>query len=250
MLTVLLSDLSVNVTPCNNGLEAVELASANRYDLILMDIQMPGTDGVEATQLIREQEEGKRKSPIIAVTAHALANEKQALLNSGMDDYVTKPINESQLLHIIKHWTGKDLTCPVDSQVESQIENATVTPSSLSQNQVVNLEMGLKLANNKQDLADDMLSMLFESLTTDRIALRDNLHNQNYTVMLERVHKLHGATRYTGVPNLQLSAKTLEESLKLEQYDDIKTLCETLIIDIEDIIQWCIQNKHFEIPTA
>ncbi len=246
LLTVLLSDLGVSVTPCNNGLGAVELANAHRYDLILMDIQMPGTDGVEATQLIREQEEGKRKSPIIAVTAHALANEKQALLNSGMDDYVTKPINENQLLHIIKHWTGKDLTCSAGGQPE----NAPIMRSNPSQNLVVNLEMGLKLANNKQDLADDMLSMLFESLTKDRAELRDNLHNQDYALMLERVHKLHGATRYTGVPNLQLSAKALEENLKLKQYNGIKTLCETLIIDIEDIIQWCIQNKHFEMPTA
>jgi len=238
LISVLLSDLGINVTPCDNGLEAVALASAHRYDLILMDIQMPGTDGVEATQLIREQEEGKRKSPIIAVTAHALANEKQALLNSGMDDYVTKPINESQLLHIIKHWTGKDLTTP------------TITRPAPNPNQVVNLTMGLKLANNKQDLADDMLSMLFESLTKDRIALKDNLNNQDYASLLERVHKLHGATRYTGVPNLQRSAQALEESLKQEQYNDIKPLCETLIIDVEDIIQWCIQNKQFETPTT
>ena len=155
-----------------------------------------------------------------------------------MDDYVTKPINESQLLHIIKHWTGKDLTV------------STITAPPSNPNHVVNLTMGLKLANNKQDLADDMLSMLFESLTKDRIVLKENLNNQDYALMLERVHKLHGATRYTGVPNLQRSAQALEEDLKQEQYDDIKTLCETLITDIEDIIQWCIQHKKFEIPAT
>jgi len=249
LLSVLLSDLGINVTSCDNGLNAVELAKEHRYDLILMDIQMPGTDGVEATQLIRKQEEGKRKSPIIAVTAHALANEKQALLNSGMDDYVTKPINEKQLLHIIKHWTGKDLTRP-NNLVNESPSTAPLSALTSNPDQVVNLQMGLELANNKQDLADDMLSMLFESLTKDRTALRDDLHNKDYSLMLERVHKLHGATRYTGVPNLQLSAKALEETLKLKQYESVSALCETLIIDIEDIIQWCVQNKHFEIPIA
>ena len=241
LLSVLLSDLGINVTSCDNGLEAVELAKTHRYDLILMDIQMPGTDGVEATQLIRKQEEGKRKSPIIAVTAHALANEKQALLNSGMDDYVTKPINESQLLHIIKHWTGKDLTTPIA---------LTIASSTPVKSEIVSLSMGLKLANNKQDLADDMLIMLFDSLTKDRISLRNDLNNQDYSRMLERVHKLHGATRYTGVPNLQRSAKALEENLKHKQYDGVNVLCETLIADIEDIIQWCVKNKHFELPIA
>ncbi|OUR93790.1 hypothetical protein A9Q81_15070 [Gammaproteobacteria bacterium 42_54_T18] len=239
LISVLLSDLGINVTSCDNGLEAVELAKTHRYDLILMDIQMPGTDGVEATQLIRQQEEGKRKSPIIAVTAHALANEKQALLNSGMDDYVTKPINENQLLHIIKHWTGKDLTTPITP--------ALTIPSPIK-SEVVSLSMGLKLANNKQDLADDMLIMLFDSLTKDRISLREDLNSQDYSRMLERVHKLHGATRYTGVPNLQRSAKALEEDLKHKQYDNVNVLCEALIADIEDIIQWCVENKHFEVP--
>ncbi|OUS25217.1 hypothetical protein A9Q99_21705 [Gammaproteobacteria bacterium 45_16_T64] len=242
LLTVLLQDLGISVTACDNGVQAVELAAQEHYDLILMDIQMPGMDGVEATQKIRQQESGNRKSPIIAVTAHALANEKQALLNSGMDDYVTKPINESQLLHIIKHWTGQDLTVSLTPHTTEAGHKPKNTQPP------VDMTLGVKLANGKQDLADDMLAMLFDSLVKERAQLEQNFLARDYVSLLEKVHKLHGATRYTGVPHLQVSAQALEESLKHEQYQDIEQLYHPLTRDIEEIILWCIKYKNYTVP--
>ena len=237
LLTVLLTDLAIDVTPCDNGNAAVTLAKENSYDLILMDIQMPGMDGIEATLHIRGNEAGKRKTPIIAVTAHALANEKQALLKSGMDDYVTKPIDENQLRHIIQQWTGKSL---------SSQENPIISQPPTS-NEIVDLALNLKLANNKQDLADDMLSMLFKSLTEDKITLQNHIDSQDYSSLLDNVHKLHGATKYTGVPKLQRSAQALEENLKEELYYETNALYQTLISDIDDIIQWSVQHERFEV---
>src|SRR5690606_17520354 len=109
LLTALLEDLHVQVTACDSGIKALRHIEQREFDLILMDIQMPVMDGVEAARRIRVMEKGERRTPIIAVTAHALASEKHNLLNSGMDDYVTKPINESQLIHIIHKWTGVNL---------------------------------------------------------------------------------------------------------------------------------------------
>ena len=233
LLGVLLTGLGVNVTSCESGIKAVSLATEHQYDLILMDIQMPGMDGVEATQKIRELETGSHKSPIIAVTAHALANEKKALLNSGMDDYVTKPINENQLRHIIEHWTEKRQSSP-DNKSNSDKHSAS---------NIIDLDMGLRLANGKQDLADDMLSMLYDSLINDMPLLKKDLKNLNYTRLSEKVHKLHGATRYTGTPNLQVSAQALEENLKLGKHEQTRELHKILINDIEDIIQWYDQHK-------
>jgi len=239
LLGVLLTDLGVNVTSCENGLKAVSLAKEQEYDLILMDIQMPGMDGVEATQKIRELKTGAHKAPIIAVTAHALSNEKQALLNSGMDDYVTKPINENQLRHIIRHWAEKKP--PLQDPLAEAKNTANINvdrPNSDSSSHVVDLAMGIKLANGKQDLADDMLSMLYESLINDMPSLIEDMENLNYPGLLENVHKLHGATRYTGTPNLQVSAQALEKNLKLEKHEHTKELLEILIKDINDIILW------------
>ncbi|NVO04197.1 MAG: PAS domain S-box protein [Bacteroidetes bacterium] len=87
-----------------NGLQAVEKFSKNKYDIILMDGQMPKMDGFEATKKIREFENGKSRIPIIAITGYAVSGDKARFLESGMDDYITKPINESILLEKIQSY--------------------------------------------------------------------------------------------------------------------------------------------------
>lgn len=92
-----------NITFANNGKEAVEYCAAQEpYDLILMDIQMPIMGGEEATRLIRTmQEEKKHTVPIIALTAHAMDGDREKYLAIGMDEYVSKPINQKDLLQAI-----------------------------------------------------------------------------------------------------------------------------------------------------
>ncbi len=93
------------VTVANNGKEAVEFAAQNNYDLILMDVQMPEMDGLEATMNIRKLETGA-KTPIIAMTAHAMKGDKDKCLSAGMDDYLTKPLSSKNLFDMInKHFS-------------------------------------------------------------------------------------------------------------------------------------------------
>ncbi len=91
-----------NVTIANNGKEAVELAGKNSFDIILMDVQMPEMDGLEAARLIREAEKGTNKHiPIIALTAHAFQEDKKRCLDAGMDAYTTKPIKIKEFFELI-----------------------------------------------------------------------------------------------------------------------------------------------------
>lgn len=238
LLTALLEDLGVAVTPCDSGSKCLELIDQLAYDLVLMDIQMPGMDGLETTRHIRSKEEGDQHIPIVAVTAHALASEKQKLLKSGMDDYVTKPINENQLIHIIKRWTDKDL---------ASHEPVELPPTTNRHQSVVDIALGLKLANGKEDLAEEMLSMLFDSLKTDKQTMSVALEEKHYSDLLEKVHKLHGATRYTGVPRLQKAAKDLEEVLKKEQYTEVPRLTDLLFQEIEAVLAWGVEHRGIEI---
>ena len=96
--TRLLDQMGHKVDKAENGLEALARLERNKYDLILMDIQMPELDGVETTRRIRQAEVGMREhTPIIALTAHALAGDRERFLAAGMDEYIAKPIQVAEL---------------------------------------------------------------------------------------------------------------------------------------------------------
>ncbi len=111
LVQTLLSDLGAQVTAVDSGYAALEVVQRERFDLVFMDVQMPGMDGRQATEAIRRWEAEREVSPVpvIALTAHALSNEKRALLQAGMDDYLTKPIDEQQLAQVVLKWTGLSL---------------------------------------------------------------------------------------------------------------------------------------------
>ncbi|HXU21032.1 MAG TPA: response regulator [Verrucomicrobiae bacterium] len=87
----------------NNGREALELLEKEVFDLVLMDVQMPEIDGVEATMRLREKEQQKGLGhlPVIALTAHAMAGDRERCLAAGMDGYVTKPVRVKELFAAI-----------------------------------------------------------------------------------------------------------------------------------------------------
>jgi len=93
------------VTIAQNGAEAVRLSATKRFDLILMDVQMPVMDGAAATAQIRASERPGQHVPIVAVTAHAMAGDREKYLALGMDDYVTKPIDRQELFATVERWT-------------------------------------------------------------------------------------------------------------------------------------------------
>jgi signal transduction histidine kinase/CheY-like chemotaxis protein len=101
----LLETLGCRITPARNGLEAVALYRENRFDLVLMDCQMPEMDGYEATRAIRQIERfQQRRTPIVALTAHAMEGSREASLDSGMDDQITKPLSMATLTGKLLEW--------------------------------------------------------------------------------------------------------------------------------------------------
>ena len=85
----------------------MECLAIRPYDLILMDVQMPEMDGIEATRAIRNSRNDYRSIPIIALTANAMIGDREKCLESGMDDYIAKPLNPNELVEKIKTWADK-----------------------------------------------------------------------------------------------------------------------------------------------
>ncbi len=110
---LMLQNLGCSVTVAQNGREVVHTAQKTRYDIILMDCQMPEMDGFEATRLIREWErvigngDSRQPIPIIALTANAVEGDRERCLNAGMDDYLTKPFTQGQLKDILIRWLSQ-----------------------------------------------------------------------------------------------------------------------------------------------
>ena len=110
--SLILKKLGFTVDLANNGEEGVAMWAQGNYDAIIMDCQMPVLDGYSATAKIREQEQAQgfktnRRMPIIALTAQALPQDRQKCLDSGMDDYLTKPVDSSDLGAALNRWLNR-----------------------------------------------------------------------------------------------------------------------------------------------
>ncbi len=221
LVKTLLGDMGADVVAVDNGPAALEAVKQHSFDLVLMDVQMPGMDGRQTTEAIRQWEQASSSTPlpIVALTAHALANEKRSLLQSGLDDYLTKPISDRQLAQVVLKWTGLALR----SQPQRIAEASPTAEQSLK---VLDQEEGLRLAAGKADLADDMLGMLLQSLEGDRRTIREARLAGDRQALIERVHRLHGATRYCGVPQLRNACQQSETLLKQNHPDSEAALDE------------------------
>jgi hypothetical protein len=95
-----------------DGRRAVDAVMKSDYDLVLMDVQMPRMDGLEATAQIRFREGTNRHTPIVGLTANALPGDRERCLAAGMDDYLSKPVSVEQLKNAIGHWVGEEALEP------------------------------------------------------------------------------------------------------------------------------------------
>jgi CheY-like chemotaxis protein len=107
LAVLMLSKAGHRIDVVDDGARALEALQQADYDLVLMDVQMPGVDGLEATRRIRRLPTGRAGVPVIAITANAMAGDQQPCLEAGMNDYVTKPIDRARLLGKVAEWGQK-----------------------------------------------------------------------------------------------------------------------------------------------
>ena len=113
----LLREAGHKITVVNNGLEAVAALAAGTFDIVLMDVQMPEMDGFAAAELIRQNEgETGGRTPIIALTAHAMKGDRERCIAAGMDDYISKPIDRKKILALIDELTDRDVAFTIDGE--------------------------------------------------------------------------------------------------------------------------------------
>lgn len=216
LITALLAECVEQVESCTDGQEAVDLARERKFDIILMDIQMPKMDGVTACKAIK-QTTLNANTPVVAVTAHAMSGERDRLLSEGIDDYLTKPIEEPVLQQILARWNPQPLPHGLQNDLMSAHDETALAAETdiIDTNAIIDWQLALKQAANKPDLAQDMLTMLVNYLPEvgQEVEKALNQHSSPET-LVTYIHKLHGSCSYSGVPRLQKVCAIIEQGLR------------------------------------
>ncbi len=211
LISALLKERVEQVVSCSSGEKAVEEAGKQKFDIVLMDIQMPHMDGVQACQHIKAIPLNQ-DTPVIAVTAHAMSGERDRLLNAGMDDYLTKPIEEHILQQVLVHWNPA-----TDArQVEKLVLTGEPSETPAHNGHIIDWQKALKQAANKESLAREMLDMLVSYIGEVSRVVDLAIADKEYSIntLLHHIHKLHGSCSYSGVPGLKKVCATIEKNLR------------------------------------
>ncbi len=195
----------------SDGTEAVEALREANYDLVLMDVQMPEMDGLEATRQIRAGASDVRnpRVPVIALTAHAMVRDKQECLDAGMDDYLAKPIKPADLAAVLDKWL--DLPAGTSGSKQARSEPATPKPAKSAQEEPsFDRTVLLELLDGDERAAADILAEFLEEARGQVAGLKQAVRDGDVALLRQNAHTLKGASASVGAKPLSKTAATLE----------------------------------------
>jgi signal transduction histidine kinase/CheY-like chemotaxis protein len=167
-----------------DGVEAVAQVQARTYDVVLMDMQMPRMDGLEATRTIRALPSGTARIPIVAMTANAFSSDREACFASGMDDFISKPVNRDKLFDVLEYWSEDGASARPDRGTPA----SPVSASPVDRDQLQAL---------REELGDDMLQELvgsFRASAADLVEqIQMSIQADERTSADELLHRLKGS---------------------------------------------------------
>jgi two-component system sensor histidine kinase/response regulator len=206
--TELLQGVGVEVAVAHNGQEAVEQVQAGRFDLVLMDMQMPVMDGLTATRILRRNE-ALSGLPIIAMTANAMASDREACLAAGMNDHLAKPIEPEHLFASLLHWLAGRTPAPLAGQATAA---ATHEESTLQLPVVEGLDTraGLRRVMGKRAVYLSLLHKFVQGQGDVISQLQQALDRGDAAQLQRLAHTLKSVAGNIGLGGVQQRAADLE----------------------------------------
>lgn len=219
LIKAILRGTDYKLTTCSNGAEAVEYANKQKFDLILMDLNMPVMDGFEATKLIRS--EGKNRTTVIVMlTASIIKGDELVCLDAGCDDFITKPIKKKALLRKIEQFV----------QQKKQIDTAV---------------HGGHITSFQSDNPDyqKMVKIFITNLPKRIGEMQEALDKRNLQDLSFKVHTMKGLGGFAGFPIYTEKAKAIEQMICDNQIEKIQE-------QLDEMVQLCQRTKLTHPPTS
>ncbi|MEY3289184.1 MAG: hypothetical protein RLZZ419_1426 [Pseudomonadota bacterium] len=240
----LLHNADLVVESAVDGLEVVKKAQANAYDLILMDMQMPNMDGIDATLAIRALS-GWKTTPIVALTANAFAESRRTCTEAGMNDFIAKPIEPESLYTTLLKWLPPKITNThngtdikhTDVPIKIPTSEKTMTDVTIGQLQEktndtalaymakipgINIPYCQSILGGNTRKYMELLALFIELHANDIMLLTASLDRGNYNEAKHLVHTLKGSAATLGIDHLAKMVARLENRLEVSQYKTIK----------------------------
>ena len=247
----LLSGAGARVSTAGNGNEAIDAVNkpAGQIDAILMDIQMPERDGLEATRFIRDLP-GGQDVPIIAMTAHTLAEEKTKCLAAGMNDYLTKPVTPSVLEETILKWARPAVPTPssgAGSPSVGKLEDLPQIPTDLA---VIDVAEALERYALNENLLRRLLGKFHVRYHALISEIRQSVDDRDLALAERLVHTVRGSAGYICAQDVVDAAARLELSLKHREVAELEAEISQLEVALEPVIGATAAFAEFAQETA
>jgi len=230
----LLEKVGLHCVVADNGEDALKALSRDRYDLVLMDIQMPVMNGFEATRAIREREGSEHHTPIIAMTAHAMQGDREKCLEAGMDDYLSKPLNRKEMFSVIEKWVKASLA---DSRTAREKASSEI---GASRNSPIDLDSALERTGGDREFLNELIETFLEHTPEQINLLAGAAQKGDAESVAESAHSIKGSAGNLSADSIASLAEVIEKMARSGDISTISPILEKLKDEMKRF------TKHFQ----
>jgi len=214
----------------SNGTEALDAVAREKFDIVLMDIQMPDIDGYEATRRIRHMRTPAAKIPIVAITAHALAGEREKCIAAGMNDYLAKPVSLEQIGAVVRLWASKESAAELPAAPDVMEQDVGYV---LDRERVSSF---MAISRTQEGFLEGLVKTFRQDVPSRIDALRAALATGDANDLALAAHAMKSSSGSVGAKRMLAMASSLEQAARAGRIDGAAAAIEQLAAEFERVV--------------